>query len=420
MKKTLLTITMVLYCNLTIFSQNITLQDCYDKVMTNYPLAKNSEFLTKSNEYNISNAIKGWLPDISLSGKASYQSDVTSLPIEIPNIEIPQLSKDQYGIVLEVNQTIYDGGAINSATKVIKAQNNALERKQEVDMYALKERINQVFFGILVIDEQLNQNSLLQEDLDITYKKVMACVDNGVANNSDLDRVSVAKINAKQQRIQLKQMRSAYIDILSIYINEPLKDNVTLQTPPSFYIDNTLENSRPELLWFEAQNELLNTKEKNLQASYMPELSAFVQGGYGRPNLNMLNDDFNFYYIAGIRLKWNIHSLYTNKNDKHLIETSRNINQMNKENFLFNNNVQSVQQQSSIITLEKQMEDDQQIIDLRSSIRKSAELRVENGTMSVSDLLTEINNENIAKQNQKIHRIELLKKQYELKTTLGK
>lgn len=419
MKKNIVVLTMLL-TTFQLVGQNLSLDDCLEKAQKNYPLHSNEEFLEKSTYYNVSNALKMWLPNISLSGKASYQSDVTKMPIEIPNIDVPEIRKDQYKIQLEVSQTIFDGGNISNKTKILRAQNSVAKEQQNVNMYAINERVNQVFFGILVLDEQLKQNVLLQEDLKNTYNKVNVMTSNGVANSVDLDRVSVALLNAKQTEKQMKEMRQAYLNILGIYINQNLSNNTKLEKPQEIWISSDIATTRPELKLFDATQELYNVSEKALSSDLWPKLSAFVQGGYGNPALNMLEDEFKFYYVAGLRLSWNINSAYTNSNDKYLLQNSRNINEMNKQTFLFNNKLQALQSDAEITAIKKLIEDDEQIITLRENIRLASEKRTENGTMSVSDLITEINNLAQAKQNKEIHKIQLLEKEYNLKLTLGK
>lgn len=409
-----------LFLSMVLNSQTLSIEECYKEAQQNYPLQQNEAFLEKSTEYNVSNALKMWLPNLSLNGKATYQSDVTKIPISLPNIDIPELSKDQYNISLEISQTIFDGGSISGKTKILKAQNEVEKNRQAVNMYAINQRVNQVFFGILVLDEQLKQNELLYQDLQNTYDKVNVMVSNGVANEADLDRIEVSQLNTLQQRKKLQQMRLAYIQILGVYINKTLSENTILEQPKQLYINSNLETSRPELLLFKATDNLYSVSQSVLYSDYMPKLSAFVQGGYGKPGLNMLNDDFDFYYMAGVRLSWNIRSIYTNSNDKSLIQNNRNINKMNEQTFLFNNKLEALQGDAEISAIKKQIEDDDKIIALRESILSASEKRTENGTMSIADLITEINYLSLARQNKQTHLIQLLQKEYELKLTLGK
>lgn len=418
MKKNIL-ILILLMSSFFIQGQGLSIEDCYKKAERNNPLYQNSQFIEASSQYNVSNAMKAWLPNISVSGKATYQSEVTEFPISLPGIDIPKLNKDQYNLTAEVSQTIFDGGAIGDNTRLIKAQQKVAEMQQEVSMYNIKENINQLFFGILVIDAQLKQNDILLKDLDRINNQVVAYMNNGMANSIDVQRVEVEKLNAKQNRTKLNQMRTTYLDILGKYTNENYSNNIELITPDNFSIDTTNKNNRSELKYYQAQKEFLDVQQKNLRSGYMPKISAFVQGGYGNPGLNMLKEEWSLYYMLGLRLNWNISKVYTNGNDKNLISINRNIIDMNKENFLFNSNIKAAREDAEIETMSKQLEDDDKIIAIREEITKSSEVKMKNGTMSVSDVLKEINNENLAKQNKAIREIQLLQKEFELKNTLN-
>lgn len=414
-------ITLFLSCTLaaSLLSAQITLEDCQRRTQDNYPLVRQYGLIEKTKEYTLANVSKGYLPQLALSAKATYQSAVTELPIQIPGVDIKGLSKDQYQVMLELKQNIWDGGAIRSQKEATKATSDVDREKLNVDMYALNERVNQVYFGILLLDEQLAQNELLQEQLGRSYSQVSAYMENGIANQADVDAVKVEQLNTKQKRIELAASRQAYLDMLSLLTGEQIVPGAQLQKPAETET-SALDNNRPELLWFEAQNGRLQVQEESLKSRNMPVLGLFVQGAYGNPGLNMLKNEFTPFYIAGVRMSWNFGNLYTLRNDRRMIENSRQQLESNRDVFLFNTRLQATQQNSAVLSMRRQMVDDEEIIRLRTNIRKAAEAKVANGTLTVTEMLREITSESLARQTKALHEIQLLMNQYQLKYTMNK
>lgn len=399
----------------------LTLDECRRQAQANYPLVRRYGLIEKACEYDLSNAGKGYLPRFSLSGKATYQSDITRLPVEIPGIDVETAPKDQYQVMLELQQTIWDGGDIRNRKRLTRAASDVDMEKQHVDMYALNDRINQLFFGILLLDEQLKQNRLLQDNLGRTHKQVSDYMANGIATQSDLDAVSVEQLNAGQHRIELETSRQAYVNMLSAFIGKEIPAGTVFQKPA---LESTVSvaggiNNRPELRLFEAQAEQLSVQEATLNARVMPRFGLFVQGAYGNPGLNMLKDEFSAYYMAGVRMSWNFGSLYTLKNDRRRIDNSRRQIETSRDVFLFNTRLQATQQDAGVLSMRRQMADDDEIIRLRENIRRAAEAKVENGTLTVTDLLREITNENLARRTKALHEVQLLMNIWQLKYTLN-
>ena len=417
MKRTILSFSFVLAAMLA--HAQLTLEECQHSAQTNYPLVRQYGLIEKAREYNLENAGKGYLPQFTISGKATYQSDVTKLPVDVPGIDIKSMPKDQYQVMLEVLQNIWDGGDIRSKKQLTQATSEIDRGKQEVDMYAQNDRVNQLYFGILLLDEQLKQNQLLQEDLGRTHQLVSNYMANGIANQSDLDAVSVEILNTKQKRIELESSRQAYLSMLSIFIGKEIASRTTLEKPTDTFESTSLVNNRPELRWFDAQGGQLNVQESSLKTRFRPRFALFVQGAYGNPGLNMLKDDFSAYYVAGVRMSWNFGSLYTLRNDRRLIDNNRRKLETSRDVFLFNTNLQSTQQSSAIQSMRRQMVDDDEIIRLRVNIRKAAEAKVENGTLTVTDMLREITAENLARQTKALHEVQLLMNIWNLKYTLN-
>lgn len=396
----------------------LTIDDCYKKAQANYPLIKQYELIEQAKEYNLSNANKGYLPQVALSAKASYQSDVTKIPISLPNMQIKGINKDQYQSVIEVNQTIWDGGVIRNQKKITEAGSTIEKQKLDVEMYTINERVNQLFFGILLLDEQIRQNILLQDELKRNYTQVSSYLVNGIANQADLDAIKVNQLNTIQRKVELEATRKAYREMLSVLIGESIKEDDYLIKPST--IESTSLSTtinRPELLLFDAQNQQLETQKEMINAKNLPKLGLFVQGGYSNPALNMLKSEFSPYYIAGARLTWNFGGLYTKKNEKRLLENNQQNVAVQKETFLFNTNLKMTQQNSEIEKMKQLMQDDDEIIRLRTNIKNAAEVKVKNGTLSVTELLREINAEDQAKQNKALHEIQLIMSIYNYKNS---
>lgn len=280
-------------------AQELTLEECQQQAQAHYPLIKRYGLIEKTKEYNISNVGKGYLPQVSLSAKASYQSDVTEIPVDLPGIDIRGIRKDQYQAMLQLDQVVWDGGNIRARKEVTRATSEVDKQKLEVDMYAINERVNQLFFGILLLKEQLKQNQLMQEELQRNYDNVAAYVKNGIANQADLDAVKVEQLNNIQQRHTLEATYRAYGEMLKIMINHPtpLTEN-TLKKPDVnalLYKGEAYSTEfirRPELNLFAVQNQQLEAQRKQLTAKNLPRLDLFVQGAYGNPGLNMLKMNF--------------------------------------------------------------------------------------------------------------------------------
>lgn len=418
MKKVAFIITLAFICTHNPIYGQLSIEDCYKKAQANYPLVKQYGLIEQSREFNLSNANKGYLPQVSLSAKATYQSAVTKFPVSLPNISIKGLNKDQYQSVVEVNQTVWDGGVISSQKKITEASSAVEKQKLDVDMYTINDRINQLFFGVLLLDEQIKQNILLQDELKRNYSQISSYVTNGIANQADLDAVKVNQLSTAQRKVELEATRKAYMEMLSAMIGEPIKENDHL-IKPSDAENASLQATinRPELQLFEAQNKLFETQKSMVDSKNMPKLGLFVQGGYGNPGLNMLKNEFTPYYIAGARLTWNFGSLYTKKNDKKLLDNNQQNIAVQKETFLFNTNLKMTQQSNEIDKMKQLMRDDDEILRLRTNIKKASEVKVEHGTMSVTDLLRDINSEDQAKQSKVLHEIQLLISIYNYKNS---
>lgn len=410
--KYILTIVLLGFMNMNLLSQ-ITLQQCCSLARENYPLAKQYDLISLSEQYTLANIKSGNYPQLQLSGSVSYQSDATTLPFEIPNLDFHGQPKDQYRVMIELRQNIWDGGekANNKRNARLVAEEN--KRKLDISMHELEDRVNNIFFGILLLDAQLNQNSLLEENLRSSLSCVEALRNNGIVGQSEVDAVKVEILGVRQKRAVLQSSRASYIDMLSLLTGKKMDEKDSFVRPEMLVSAEEVDLQRPELLWYDARMRTVENEMQKLKTLYMPRFSLFAQGGYGNPGLNMLEDKFRPYYIVGARLNWNISSFYTLKNSRKLLsEKAKSIN-AERETFVVNNDFRKREKEGMMQALEKQLREDDEIIRLRGNIRKASEAKLSNGTISATDHIREINAESLAKQAKDIHEIEYLMRIYE-------
>src|SRR5690554_6094668 len=337
-------------------AQALNLERCYELAESNYPLVRQYALIEKTREHTIVNASKGYLPKLNIGGQASYQSDVTQIPISLPNLDIPILAKDQYKLYGEVSQPITDLFTVRHQKELIHTNMTVEEQKIEVELYKLKERINQLYFGIMLIDAQIVQAEILKKDIRSGINKNGAAIANGIALKRSADVLEAELIKANQRTIELKATRKGYADMLSLFIDQTIDEQTVLEKPPTGSLIS--EINRPELRLFDTQKKTFEAQDKLINAKTLPRFSLFIQGGYGRPALNMLDDDFNLYYLGGLRLNWNLSSFYTYRREKQLLSLSQRALDVQKETFLFNTNLTLRQQTTEIIKLEELIETD--------------------------------------------------------------
>ena len=398
-------------------AQIVTLDECQNMARENYPAISRFSIIEQSKNYTLANANKAYLPQLSLEAKATYQSDVITIPLDMPGLEIPVPDKDQYQIVAQANQIIWDGGKIAAKKEMIEAGAVVEEKALETELYSLRERVNGLYFGILLMQEQLKQQVVLEEELQRNHNRVESYIENGIANQADLSAVKIEMLKAGQQRIQMESAQTAYLQMLSILIGEEL-GNETEFVKPSVSNNNSLVTiNRPEIELFSAQQATIDAQTSSLKSNIRPAIGAFVQGGYGKPGLNMLQNEFDAFFLGGVKLSWNFGSLYTYKNSVKSNELKKLSIDTQRGTFIHNLNIQISQQQNEIEKYRKTIKDDEEIIRLQQEIKDAAEAKVENGAMTVSDMLKELTALEMARQAKLLHEIQHINSIYTLKNT---
>lgn len=407
-------ILLLLLISTTCRAQVLTIEQCYELAKQNYPLTRQRDLLVKSNEYTVSNIAKGNWPQLLVSGQESYQSEVVKLPFP----ESPQIPKNQYRIYGEVSQPLTDFITTNRQKDVQQA--NALSQVQnlEVELFKLKERIDQLYFGILLLNEQANQNEFLKKDIRNGLERVDAAITNGVDNQTSANRLKAELLKAEQRDIDISFSRKSFFDMLGLLIHQSLNDQTSLQWPVE--VETNTQINRPELKLFDFQSHTLDQQIKLVNTKTLPKFSLFLQGGWGQPSpLNLVNPTLSGYYIGGVRLNWMINNFYTIKNEKKVIELNKEIVTTQRETFLLNTQQTISKQNSEIDKLKQLLQKDLEIVELLSSVKKTSADQLQNGVITSHDYLREVNAEDLAKQNAALHKVQLAMAQYNLKTTSG-
>lgn len=400
-----------------------TLEECQQAAEKNYPLIKQYGLIAKTTQLTVKNIQKGWLPQLTASAQATYQSAVTAWPESMQTmyqqmgLNMKGLRKDQYKISVDLQQTIYDGGAISSQRNIAQQEGKVQEVQTETNLYQVRRRVNEMYFSLLLLNEQIQLNEDVKALLQSSEKKLSAMVKGGTAAASDLDNVRAERLSVEQQNENLKQQKLMLQRMLSVFCGLEVNDT---QKPAPIQIASSV-NKRPEMRLYNSQLELTEAKEKALDTQLRPKLGLFAQGFYGYPGLNMFEDMMNRKWslngIVGVKLSWNVSALYTHKNDKAKLNAQREMIENAREVFLFNTKLEEIQQSENISRYQTMMKSDDEIIVLRTNVRKAAESKLAHGIIDVISLLREINNENAAKTQQSIHEIDMLKEMYNLKYT---
>lgn len=420
MKKIMICLALIM---LSSVSRAQTLEECQQAAEKNYPLIKQYGLIAKTTQLTVKNIQKGWLPQVTASVQATYQSAVTAWPESMQSmyqqigLNMKGLSKDQYKIGIDLQQTIYDGGAISSQRNIAQKEGKVQEAQTETNLYQVRRRVNEMYFSLLLLNEQIQLKEDVKTLLLSSEKKLSAMVKGSTAATSDLDNVRAERLSVDQQNENLKQQKQMLQRMLSVFCG--LEVNNT-QKPAPVQIASSV-NNRPEMRLYNSQLELTEAKEKALETQLRPKLGLFAQGFYGYPGLNMFEDMMNRKWslngIVGIKLSWNVSAFYTHKNDKARLSAQREMIENAREVFLFNNKLEEIQQNENINRYQTMMKSDDEIIVLRTNVRKAAESKLAHGIIDVISLLREINNENAAKTQQSIHEIDMLKEMYNLKYT---
>lgn len=418
----------MLLASLPMQSAAISLEECYTLARNNYPLVRQYELTEAMSRYSFENAAMGYVPQISIGAQATLQSDVTEFPgafdrlLAAAGVEMTGLSHDQYKVQLDIRQTIWDGGYSKAQREAVKAQAEVSRLTLDKDIDALKTRINQMYFGILVMEENIRTSLYMDTLMTSNMKVVESAVRNGTALASDIDNIRVELLTLRQERSQLESAVRTYKDMLAIMIGRRIEDSEEFETPEAVLVDTSL-NQRTELLLFDARIREIQQQKSMLDVAVMPKFALFAQGWYGKPGLNIFDDmvynRMSWNGIAGITFQWDISAFYTRKNDLRNISLSQRSIELQRDVFQWNTSLHQTQIQNEIERMYEMKASDDEIVRLRESVRKVSESKYRNGVITVNELLRDIMNENRAKTGRSRHELELLKNIYDLKIMLN-
>lgn len=409
-------------------SAQVTLEECVTLAQDNYPLIRKYDLLKQTKEVNLSDINKSWLPQINVYGQGTVQNETPSFPESLAGIisqtgtNISGLNEWQYKVGADISQNIWDGGTSKTKRKIEHAEDAERQAAMDVQLYAIRERVEDLYFGILLMDEQIEQTRNMQALLQSNLDKLRSMQKNGTAMQSDVDMVEAQYLSTNQQLIQAESASGSYRKVLELFTGKSLAGQELLK--PDASIPQDLKPDRPELRQFEAQLLANEAKNASITASTMPKIGLFAQAYYGYPGFDyfesMMNRDPSFNILAGVKVSWNIGAFYHKKNDKRKLRFASDNIIVERDIFLFNTNLKTRSQLDRIDELKAVMKENDRIVQLRENVRKAAESQLDNGIIDATALLTKLTDEKQARLNASYHEIQLLQNIYQLKYTLNK
>jgi outer membrane protein TolC len=411
-----------LITSLPAFSQTngLTLEHCREMALQHSPLSEQLPLIQQTAENQIKLLNRSQVPQLGINGQATWQSEVTHISVPVPGIEITPPPKDQYKATLDATQSVWDGGLVRKQKKVAVANQKAEEQKLAVDLYSTRELVTSLYFGALLAQRQEAISQSLRKELESNLSKMKASVANGVAIEANTLVLEAKLLETEQQIVFTQKNRQAALEGLSLLCGLMINPTTDLAIPLE---NSTLSEylSRPELGYFEAQRQVLKINEEVVRAKNLPKLSLFATGGYGRPSLNFLSTSFNPYFIGGVQLRIPLSHWYTQSQSIELqqLRISQQRITTQQKNFILATQVKLSSQHQEVERLRALISTDQKLVALRDRIKQTAETQLHNGVITSTDYLTEINNEELARQNEALHQIQLLQAIQSIHLTSG-
>lgn len=392
--------------NAFLLTAQVTIDECIRMAKKNYPQYRQHELTDLEEGYNQRNNSLKWAPQLSVNAKASYQSEVVEMPFEIPGYDF-DISHYQYGVTADLNQMIWDGGVTRNNRRVVSANAEVKRRQLDVTLYNLNERVENLFLSVLLLDKQMKQNKIQLESLLRKQKEIEACMESGVAYKSDLDMVKVNILSCRQQETELDNNRLAYVKMLGKLVGKDLM-NESFVEPDVDITELPMEICRPELSLYDAQLFQNEIQSKELKTRISPKFNISFQAGFGHPGLNMLGNEFQSYYLAGIKMQWDIGNLYSLRNDKRKVELQKKSIQSERETFILNTSMEMTEQLSVIDKIRKTLVMDDEIISMRERIRVAGEEQYAGGVIKMIDLMEMMDDEYNARLDKAVHEVQLM------------
>lgn len=409
-------------------SQAVTLQQCHEAAAGNYPEIKRYQLVELATGYDIANAKKAYLPQVQAYGQATWQNAVSSFPDKVERlyeqmgVELKGMSKDQYRVGIDASQVIWDGGATRSRIEQLQAEGQVNHAKSNLTIYQVRSKVNELYFGILMLEENLKQTEVKMHTLESNLKLINSYVKGGVATVSDAQRVEAEMASTRQQRSTIEETDKAYRKVLGIFTGIDLT-SAPLERPADLAVDDKVESNHPQLAYLDAQRAALEAQRHSIKASLMPQVSAIGTAYYGRPGYDMFKamfqDKFSFNFMVGMKATWSLSSLYSKKNNEAKIDNAERELNVERDKFLFNTSITTAAKQGSIAAGEKELSEDDTIIALRQSVRKATESKLKHGIIVPDDLVKDVSSEHMARLAKAYRELEILKNKYDIKYTVG-
>lgn len=400
----------LIIANSSLFAQEVKvgLQECYDNMLSTYPIAEQVDIHQQTSDLNVNNIKSAWLPNAEFKAQATYQSDVIEFDLDIPfEVDLPKASNDQYKATIDINQMIYDWGRIKSARELENASLIVNQQNTKVELNKIKEQINKFYFAVLILQKNEDLLHVMLKDLEAKKSSVQSAVDNGILLSSDLSALKAEIIKLNQSIKEVQNQRSATIDVLSEITGMDLSMETEFEIP-DFTIENKTELVRPELTLFDYQKQKLDASSKLISKQNRPSVYAFTQLGYGKPGLNMMQDEFDSYYLAGIGVSWKFWDWNKTKRKKQIINLNKDLVTTQQNSFTTQVEMALKNEKAKITIYEEALESDKEIISLREEVSESARSRLDHGVITSTDYITEISKETQAKLNYETHKIQLV------------
>lgn len=412
----------------TLGARALGIDECVSKAWDNYPLIRNYNIVRATNDIDLAEVDRAWLPSIGLYAQATGQNVVPAFPETLSGVlsqlgqEPKGLSKFQYRAGVDISQTVWDGGVSKARRELLRRQESVQESALDAELYTIRQRVENIFFAIVLIEQQIAQSEATCQLLSGNLARLRSMLANGVAMQSDVDIVEAELLTLKRTVSMARSTAEGYRRVLGLFIGEKIAEGV-LEVPPAS-VPLTMTADRPEQRLFDNRISALRASERLVDTSVMPRIGLFAQAYYGYPGFDyfksMLDRGLSFNIMAGVKVSWNIDAYYTRGLKHRSVAAEISELENARDTFDFNTALESSTQQAAIEGLREAVGDDARIIELRANVRRAAESQLENGIIDATDLLTKITDENMARITAKYHEIQLVQEIYKLKYTLNR
>jgi len=390
--------------------ETVTLFECHEMAIENAPRLKDREIIQQIGDLKTDQAGTNWYPSLNLNGRMSYQSDVVTVSLansDIP-VKFPEVPHDQYGVNLDISQTLYDGGMTKQLKNYEQAATAADIQQVEVDLYGLKGKVNQYYFAILAMQENRRSLEVHFENLEARHEVVQLAVDNGAMLESDLKVIKVEMLKVRQSMLEVEARKGSFLEALNVICGVQFDIDSELEKPIFGEVGGE-EVTRPEYRLFDLKDASMEAGKEVISKKRMPVLYAFGQTGYGNPGYNIMSNKWDYYYMVGAGLRWNIWDWNSTSRDRQVIEHQQHMLQNQRSTFDKELESMRVQEEAKIEQYMKSLKLEEEVLQLQKEISEQAALRLENGTITATDYITELNKESIARINLVMHEVNLMK-----------